>query len=99
MRSKVIVRRSGSTVLMMTGWRPSTSTAGWLSVVPPVGAGALVSGTAVAAGGSLVGEVLWSGWLRAQPATARLAISRAVAMARMGRMVVIPFGLRDGGGV
>src|SRR5512133_2668956 len=81
---------------MMTGWRPSTSTTGWLLVVPPAGAGALVTGGAVAAGGPLVGEALWSGWLRAQPARARLATSRAAAMARMGRMVVIPFGLRDG---
>jgi hypothetical protein len=43
-RSKVIVRRSGSTVLSTTGCRPSGSTAGRLLAVPPAGAGALVVG-------------------------------------------------------
>src|SRR6266508_2324554 len=64
-----------------------------------LGAGALVAGGAVAAGGTLVGVALWSGWLRAQPATATLATRSAVAIARMGRMMVIPFGLRNCGGV
>jgi hypothetical protein len=49
----------------------------------------------VTTGGWLVGAVVgWSGWLVPQPAVARLATSRAVAMVRMGRMMLIPFGLR-----
>src|SRR6266545_6328684 len=85
-------------VVRKTGWRPSASTAGllaaWLSGAGVVGdavAGTLVAGGAVTAGGWLVAVSRWSGWLLAQPATARLATSRAVAIDRMGRMVLIPF--------
>jgi hypothetical protein len=45
----------------------------------------------VTTGGWLGGVVGWSGWLVPQPAVARLATRRAVAMVRMGRMMVIPF--------
>ena len=47
-------------------------------------------GGAVTTGGWLGGVVGWSGWLWPQPAAARLATNRAVAMVRMGRMMLIP---------
>ena len=46
-------------------------------------------GAVVTTEGWLGGLVGWSGWLRPQPAAARLATSRAVAMVRMGRMLII----------
>src|SRR5512132_4158899 len=82
--------RSGSTVLIRTGWRPSGSTPDRVSVGPLVGVGALGAGAVVVAAGWSAAGAGGSGWLRLQAARARLAMSRAVAMVRMGRMVVIP---------
>jgi hypothetical protein len=59
---------------------------------PPAGAGALVAGAAVAAGGCWAGVPAWSAWLVRQLARAILASSRAGAMARIGRMMLIPLG-------
>jgi hypothetical protein len=52
------------------------------------GAGVLGVGAVVTTGGWLGGVVGWSGWLRPQPATARPAMRRAVAIELMGRIQV-----------
>ena len=56
-----------------------------------VGSGLGAVGGAVTTGGWLDGVALWSGWLRPQAATVRLATSRAAATVRVGRMVLILF--------
>src|SRR5215216_8161202 len=60
-------------------------------------AGTLVTGAAVVAGGALPGVAAWSAWLVRQPVRARLVSSRAVAMVRVGRTVLISFGSGTGG--
>src|SRR6266540_2892498 len=60
-------------------------------------AGVVLAGAAVVTAGLLPGVALWSAWLARQPVRARLASSRAVAMVRMGRMMLIPFGSGVGG--
>src|SRR5918994_944273 len=67
------------------------------AVVGVVLAGALLMGAAVVAGGALAGVAAWSAWLVRQPVRATLVSSRAMAMVRMGRMVLSSFGYGTGG--
>jgi hypothetical protein len=92
----VILRRSGSTVLMMTGWRPSASTTDWLALASLSVAGALapwlaggpVGAAATGAAGAAASRSA-AEWA-VQPVTANAAANTKAAVILTGRMATPP---------